>query len=199
MMFTLKDWKRLRQPIFFLLAVVCLVALCIYYTYEFSATQRQATQIQENLRRHARMQLQQYEAEKNDREIFSPRYQALITQGFIGEERRQAWVSALSEIQKTHQLFEIHYEIGRLTPVNAGFLPPTAPFGLQQSAMKIRLALLHEGDLLTLLEALKEKKLSPYIVKSCEIAKIEARLSAQCEIDWYTLLEPANVQVTPAL
>lgn len=199
MTLNLKDWNRLKQPLFFLLATLIGTALLVYYAYQFCETQRQATQMQENGLRNARMQLQIHESEKNERDTFLPRYQALIAQGFIGEEQRQAWVNALAEIQKTQRLFEIHYEIGRLTPVTANFLPASAPFALQQSEMKMQLALLHEGDLFTLLEALNAKNLSPYIVKSCEISKIEARLSAQCVIDWYTLLEPANAPMTPAL
>ena len=64
--------------------------------------------------------------------------------------------------------------------------------------MKIRFALLHEGDLLNLLAALKEKDLGPYIVKSCEISNMDKSLNAACDIHWYTLMEPANTQVAPA-
>lgn len=210
MIFTLKDWKRLRQPIVFLLAVVFLVVLLIYCATQFCKTQLQATQMQENLLRNARMQLRQYDAERIDRATFLPRYQALITQGFIGEEPRQTWVNALSEIQKNHHLFEIHYEIGRLTAANVTFLPLSAPFSLHQSEMKIRFALLHEGDLLTFANALSEKNLSPYIVKSCEITNPQipselismrgnqpTTLIAQCVILWYTLAEPNGTQPMP--
>lgn len=194
----LKDLNRLKLPLLFLVVMLLVMALLVYYAYLFCETQRQATEMQENLLRNARMQLQQYESEKNERAVFLPQYQALIEQGFIGEEHRQTWVSALADIQKTHHLFEIHYEIGRLTPVNASFLPAAAPFTLHQTEMKIRFALLHEGDLLKLLAALKEKDLGPYIVKSCEISNMDKSLNAACDIHWYTLMEPANTQVAPA-
>jgi hypothetical protein len=183
----------------------------VYYAYYFCETQRQATQMQENLLIQARAQRKQQESDKNLRDTFLPRYQALIDSGFIGDERRQTWIDALAEIQKKHRLFEIQYEIGRLTPANAAFLPQAAPLTLYQSEMKLRFALLHEGDLLTLTQALMEKKLSPYIIKRCEVGKFDDEknvmddrrptpaLTATCDISWFTLVEPNTLQTSPAL
>lgn len=206
----LKDLNKLKQPLIFLVVVLVSTMLLVYAAYQFYETQRQATQMQENLLSHARGQLQQYDEDKNLRATFLPRYQTLIDSGFIGEERRQTWVDALANIQKNHLLFEIQYEIGRLTPANANFLPAAAPFTLYQSDMKLNFALLHEGDLLALTQALEEKKLSPYIIKNCEMGALQNEanatntraqtpaLSATCEISWYTLAEPNALQVSPA-
>lgn len=206
----LKDLNKLKQPLIFLVAVLVLSALLVFYAFQFCETQRQATQMQENLLSRARAQLQQYDEEKNLRATFLPRYQTLIDNGFIGEERRQVWIDALIDIQKKHHLFEIQYEIGRLAPANASFLPMAAPYTLYQSDMKLTFALLHEGDLLTLTQALKEKNLSPYIIKGCEMSEIQNEadttdyraqtpaLTATCEISWYTLAEPNALQASPA-
>lgn len=198
----LNHLNKLKQPLIILASVLVLSALLVFYAFQYCETQRQATQMQENLLNQARAQLQQYDEEKNTRETFLPRYQALIENGFIGEERRQTWIDALADIQKSHHLFEIQYEIGRLTPASVNFLPPAAPFTLYQSEMKLSFALLHEGDLFTFTEALKEKSLSPYIIKSCEVTKDDGdgkpTLSATCEISWYTLAEPNTLQASPA-
>lgn len=206
----LKDLNKLKNPLIFLVAVLVSTMLVVYAAYQFYETQRQATQMQENLLSRARTQLQQFEEDKNVRATFLPRYQSMIENGFIGEERRQAWIDALVDIQKTHHLFEIQYEIGKPVPTNTTFLPSASPFTLYLSDMKLTFALLHEGDLLTLTEALKEKNLSPYIINSCEMRESATgvnvthyrtqtpALTASCEISWYTLAEPKAMPTSPA-
>ena len=71
--------------------------------------------------------------------------------------------------------------------------------------MKLNLDMLHEGDLLTLLDGLQEQT-TPFIVRDCEITRpigteintknIVANLKAVCEIDWLTLRDP---QLTGAI
>ena len=206
----LKDLNKLKKPLIFLMVVLVSTVLLVYAAYQFYETQRQATQMQESLLNRARAQLQQYDEEKNLRATFLPRYQTMIENGFIGEGRRQVWIDTLMDIQKNHHLFEIQYEIGRLASANTNFLPPAAPFTLYQSDMKISFALLHEGDLLTLTNALKEKNLSPYLIKSCEMSELESKanatnyraqtpaLTATCEISWYTLAEPNAIPASTA-
>ena len=66
--------------------------------------------------------------------------------------------------------------------------------------MQIEWALLHEGDLLVLLDAMKQKSLAPFVVRQCEITRqnnninnsITANLQAKCELDWVTVHEPLS-------
>ncbi len=71
--------------------------------------------------------------------------------------------------------------------------------------MKLNLDMLHEGDLLSLLDGLHEQT-APFIVRDCEIKRpigavvnskvLTSNLKAVCEIDWLTLRDP---QLTGAL
>lgn len=195
-----KDRKRLQRPLILLMAVLILMIAFAYYAYAFCQTQLQAAQTQQMQLLAMRAKLQTSEAEKNEIDIFLPKYESLINQGFIGEERRQAWVTALGDIQKTHQLFKINYELGPLETIQPTYLADFSPFILHQSTMKINFDLLHEGDLLTFTEALASKNLAARLLKSCVIIHAnqqnttQTRLSAQCEIDWLTLTEPSQIQ-----
>ena len=65
--------------------------------------------------------------------------------------------------------------------------------------MKLNLDMLHEGDLISLLDGLHEQA-APFIVRDCEISRpigavansknVVANLKANCEIDWLTLRDP---------
>jgi len=195
-----KDWKRLKRPLILLLAVLFLISTCLYYAYAFCHTQLQSVKAQELQRLAMRAKLQSSEAEKNDIDTFLPQYEALISQGFIGEEQRQTWISALGDIQKSHQLFKINFELGPLETLQPAYLTNFSPFILHQSTMHINFELLHEGDLLTFTDALASKNLAAWLLKSCTIHRAnaqntaQARLSGQCEIDWLTLGEPPQLQ-----
>ncbi|MEO8417668.1 MAG: hypothetical protein ABI475_02965, partial [Methylophilaceae bacterium] len=76
---------------------------------------------------------------------------------------------------------------------------------LHRSVMKLELSMLHEGDLLTLLDALEAQRNTPFIVRQCEITRLTAissntlkpNLLANCELDWLTLREPQAAGVAP--
>jgi hypothetical protein len=65
--------------------------------------------------------------------------------------------------------------------------------------MKLNLDMLHEGDLINLIDGLN-KQGTPFIVRDCEIkraigAQVDTKnltpnLRAHCEIDWLTLRDP---------
>jgi len=68
------------------------------------------------------------------------------------------------------------------------------------SAMKVEIALLHEGDLLGFLRELRDSGNAYYSVKRCAInrtgsaptgASIVPRLRAECEIDLITIIDRA--------
>jgi hypothetical protein len=64
--------------------------------------------------------------------------------------------------------------------------------------MKLELAMLHEGDLLTLLNGLGMQQTSPFIVRQCEMTRqndnigssLTPNMQAKCELDWMTIHEP---------
>jgi hypothetical protein len=69
---------------------------------------------------------------------------------------------------------------------------------MQRSVMKIELAMLHEGDLITLLESLAHQQSAPFMIRLCEIQRLSPSLSmnlvpnmqAKCELDWITIHDP---------
>jgi len=194
-----KDWKKLQQPIFLLALVLLLVSIFIVNAYAFCQTQSQNVEAQQLKLQAIRTNFHASEAEKNDILTFLPKYEALIQQGFIGEERRHTWIEALNDVQKKHHLFEIKYELGPLEAINPNYFTSIAPFSLHQSNMQLHFDVLHEGDLLTLTEALAEKELSPWLLNTCELTSKNistplARLHVECELSWLTLAEPSAIQ-----
>ena len=72
--------------------------------------------------------------------------------------------------------------------------------------MKIELSMLHEGDLLTMIDALLARDATPFMLRECVITrltnfarnKLAPNLLANCELDWITISEPQPAGAKPS-
>jgi hypothetical protein len=205
MKLTPQDWLKLRNPLAFLVLVLMAMAALILYTQQQKNTVEQALQTQTNQLNQAR---QRYLASGQERDTISqflPKYQTLLQQGFVGEEHRIEWVDALRKIHGQEKLFNINYSIGVQEEYQPSFISNAGSIKLYRSVMKLELSMLHEGDLLTLIEDLSHQQGAPFMVRQCEITRQNAQISnafapnmhADCELDWVTIHEPQNIGVNP--
>ena len=106
----------------------------------------------------ARNRVQQSGQEKRVIEQYVEPYRQLERAGIVGEEQRISWIDALRAANQEADLYGVEYDIGPQQPyaftseVNAGAL------SVRQSIMKLRLGLLHEGDLFRFFQALAAQK-----------------------------------------
>ncbi|MDP2103225.1 MAG: hypothetical protein Q8J59_02765 [Methylotenera sp.] len=199
-----QDWQKMQTPLVLLGVVFVMVTLLIGFAQHYNTEQEQALQTQLNLLNAARQRYQSSGTEKDMITEFLPQYQALINQGFVGEERRIEWVDNLRAQHKNHQLFGIKYNISQQEKYTPAFAPNLGGFVLHRSIMKLELDMLHEGDLLQLTESLNANNAASFMLRDCEILRLNtnglpsdqliANLHAQCELDWLTLREPAPIQ-----
>ena len=200
-----QDWRKLRFPLLGLGTALVLVCLLVSFADQYRQKSANAVILQQNLLNQARQKFQSSGLEKETIKQYLPQYNQLIASGFIGEERRIEWIENLRQIHDAHKLFSIDYSIGLQESFKPSYLPNLGNFKLQRSTMKLNLELLHEGDLLNLLDGLRAQS-TPYIVRECEITRpsgavinnkeVAANLSAVCEIDWLTIRDP---QLTNAI
>ena len=194
-----QDWRKLRYPIIGLGAALILVGLLVSFADQYRAKNETALQTQQNQLNQARQKYQSSGLEKETIIQYLPKYNELLASGFIGEERRIEWIETLRQIHAQHKLFSIDYSIGLQERYKPSFLPNLGNFRLNRSVMSLKLDMLHEGDLLALLDGLHEQT-TPFIVRDCEIKRpigavvntknITSNMQANCEIDWLTLRDP---------
>jgi hypothetical protein len=193
-----QDWSRLRYPIIALGIVLIFATLLVGYAEKRRDEKLQAMQLQETQLNQARQRYQASGQEKETIIKYLPLYRKLIQDGFIGEERRLEWVDGLRIIHQQNKLFGINYTISTQGGYKPTFALNVGPFSLHRSVMKLELSMLHEGDLLTLLNTLDAQQSTPFIARDCEITRVGAintsnlapNLRADCELDWLTIREP---------
>ena len=194
-----QDWRKLRFPIIGLGAALILVGVLVSFADQYRLKNELALQTQQNSLNQARQKYQSSGLEKETIVQYLPVYNELLASGFIGEEHRIEWIETLRQIHAQNKLFSIDYSIGLQENYKPRFLPNLGNFILHRSIMSLKLDMLHEGDLLALLDGLHEQT-TPYMVRDCEIKRpinaavntktIAANMQANCEIDWLTLRDP---------
>lgn len=205
MKLTPQDWLKLRSPLVFLVLILMAMAALILYTQQQKNTIEQALQTQTNQLNQARQRYLASGQEKDTISQYLPKYQTLLQQGFVGEEHRIEWVDALRKIHGQEKLFNINYSIGVQGEYQPSFMSNAGSIKLYRSVMKLELSMLHEGDLLTLIEELSQQQSAPFMVRQCEITRQNALINntfapnmhADCELDWVTIHEPQNMGINP--
>lgn len=196
-----QDWLKLRYPIVGLALAIILITLLIGAARQKEDAAQAALDKQQRELSQARQRYQTSGLEKETIVKYLPTYQKLIQEGFVGEERRIEWVDTLRTIHQQHKLFGIKYSIGAQEQFKPAFTLNTGSFGLYRSVMKLELSMLHEGDLLTLINSLAAEQSTPFMLRECEISrvakvnpdKLAPYFLANCELDWLTIHEPQRV------
>jgi hypothetical protein len=126
-------------------------------------------------------------------------YQRLKELGILGEERRLEWADSMTRIRSGLELPDLRYRVERQRPL-VSIPGKPAPVEFYASTMRVELALLHEGDLLSFLADLRASGNAYYSVRNCSLARTGApgtssglspRLRAECEIDLITIVDRA--------
>jgi hypothetical protein len=205
-----QDWRKLRYPIIGLGASLIIVGLLVSFADQYREKNETALQTQQNMLNQARQKFQSSGLEKETIIKYLPVYNDLLANGFVGEERRIEWIEALRNIHAKHKLFSIDYSIGLQEAYKPSFISNLGNFRLNRSVMNLKLNMLHEGDMLAIIDGLHEQT-TPFIVRDCKIQRpigavvntknIAANMQAECEIDWLTLRDPqlSSVATTGAL
>lgn len=200
-----QDIDKLKIPTIILVVVVLLMVLAGWWSEQHKLAIRDRLQQQKQQLMQAEQRFRTSGQEKETIIKYLPEYQRLIDTGFIGQEKRLEWVDGLRRIHKDFKLFNINYSISPQENYKLGIISNLGDFTLNRSVMKVELNMLHEGDLITLVDQLRSEQASPFILRDCELTRIVAvkpnsfvpNMLGKCEIDWLTLREPAQTEVAP--
>jgi hypothetical protein len=195
-----KDIRGLLQALLVLIVVVGGSTMALRLSDLSVKRAKQEVATQERTLADARKKVQQSDQEKGVIEHYVGPYTELERIGVVGEEKRISWIDALRAANGEADLYGVEYELEPQKPyafkseVAADSLP------VQQSLMKLRFDLLHEGDLLRFFQALNEQKVGRFTVNQCKLQRLpvnwsvpvnQPTLRAECELAWITISSPS--------
>ncbi|MGK5050553.1 hypothetical protein [Janthinobacterium sp. RB2P8] len=134
------------------------------------------------------------EAEKQEIRAYEPQFLVLRQRGLIGEENRLGWIDAIRRSQEQRKLLPISYDISPQQGLQVPLPMVMGQYHLRGSRMRLQMDLLHEMDLLNLLDDLRQA--GYFAVQDCTLKRQAAAgggseapptLGAECELLWLTL------------
>jgi hypothetical protein len=199
MNFSSEELKKLAVPVALLLALLAAGAGLIYWMQQQQRAAEQQLAAARAERAQARERLTRIADEEKEVKDKLEVYRRLKSLHILGEEQRLEWADAMTRIRTSRELLDLRYTVDRQRAlVSVPGKPANVDFFA--STMKVDIALLHEGDLLTFLRDLRESANAYYSIKRCVITRtgiaatglsIVPRLRADCDIDLITILDRA--------
>lgn len=190
--FTRQDLRRLRRELIALAAIFAFAIAFHFGTAYIQDLLQQKRIAAQSAMNDAQSQLASVQQELTTLQHHLPIYQKLMAQHIVGEEQRLDWVETLEEIQSTLHLpaLEYHFDTQRDLPVPAG--TTLTHHKLRTSPMALDAYVLHEGQLITTLNAIEEQITGLPLLRSCQMKLAQgtgnARITAHCQYDWVTLM-----------
>jgi len=190
------DWEILRGP------VIWLTCAIIFSTGVATISFQYYQKIQSNYMEQKRLLLsaQQRNVKAiDDSKVLTellPRFIALQEAGVIGDEQRLNWVDTLRDLGERLKIRSLDFRIDERFPYDKDeFVEIVNNFQVYASLMNVKMQILHEGDFLTLLQALRQQAKGLFHVEACELRRLKANvivdegdpnLTAECDLLWLT-------------
>ncbi|MGD9788308.1 MAG: hypothetical protein AB7U30_10190 [Sulfuricellaceae bacterium] len=149
----------------------------------------------------ARSARQHAKNEQQELQQYLPSYQRLVADGLIGEAERFELIDTLKKIGAQNQLYPVEYVIDAPRPYPLAAIPADSGLQVTATPLSLRLSLLHEGDLMALLQGLRTGLKGMTTVNRCEITRrdiinttpaLKENLAAECHLDWMSLAVPST-------
>ena len=200
MNFVVADFRKLILPVATVLILAGAGAALILYVNRQLIIDHATLSTVRNDRVQAREKLSRISEEEREVKERIEVYRRLRDLHIIGKERRLDWADAIKRIRINREMLDVRYRIDpQKLFVSITGKPGKVDFNV--SAMKLELALLHEGDLLGFLDDLRDAGNAYVSVRRCTLirsgpAAVQAgiptltpRLRAECEIDLITVMD----------
>lgn len=194
-----KDLKLLKVPA---LVLAFCIALALAASYTASHYDRAATaginQARAGLTQ-VRDSIEQISAEEATIERYIERYHAIEADGSLGHANRLAFLENIGQSRQNLKLFPVSVDIGNQfsTPLSYSAEDPMPgdPLALNASVINLRLGLLHELDLVRLLDAIDALP-GLYQATKCRLGMASdhddgfemavENLVSECSFNWYS-------------
>lgn len=190
------DLRLVRGALGWLVALGTLAVLMYAASSYFRSEMREAFAAEQSrFRAISQRYLSVDEEERIVREQF-PTFRALYRDGVIGDERRLDWLEGVRVASERLDLPHLELRMESQRAGEPGFSVAPGQFELRASTMRLKLGLVHEGDLVGFLEAVDAGTPGHHSITRCSLRRLvpdfvangaSRNLDAECELTWFTL------------
>ncbi len=183
------DFSLVKKTLLWTASVVFISMMILLYAYYQSAQNEQALlQTQQTLSNLD----QQIEALKGRQRLiarFENDFKLIEQHHFLQTEHRLAWIEQIKKSTKALKLSNLNYLIDPQQKLETG-----STLELFHSAMTLTTSLVHEGDLIKLLQDIDDPQFGIHAITQCEMERkadpqntaLPENFTTVCEIGWFT-------------
>lgn len=190
------DWSVLRGALVIFIVALSVSAVIGSASYYFrNSMQQDYRKAQADFNRISSKYLQIDEQDATIKAYY-PRFVKLHEQGVIGTERRLDWLESLQRVTDTLEIPGLSYEIASQQQSKINWPIETGSFELYSSTMKLNLEMLHEADLLRLIDRLGQTNAGFFSLTDCSMSRrsteihvdsLSPNVTANCNLEWYSI------------
>ena len=195
------DLGRMKWAIALLLILSACGAAAVWSTLQMQKAGEKAAREASAARADIRAKLARARDEQAELIDKIKRFQAIKDLGYIGPEQRLDWIEAIARVKAARRIYRLDYDFAPQRLADASVLPggPGAgAFDIMTSQMRMQVQVLHEGELLALINDIRNSVRALIQLRSCSIERAPAGsgdrnnpapLKAECTMEWITLRE----------
>lgn len=196
MKLTSKDFGAMKMPAIALVVAVAASAVMLWFTSNQLTRAEKQVRSQLSSLQDAKTRFQRSGEERETVMHYIQAYRQLERVGFVGTEQRLNWVEALRKANAQAGLFGVDYQLSaqqRFAGLGQG-----NPIGdrIRHSEMKLSFGVLHEGDLMRLLNNISAQQSGYFVLTGCSLDRTgwqgpplpkQPNLRAECDLSWLTI------------
>lgn len=190
------DWRYLREGLVPRLWACAALVLAFFVTLWLRADYS----AQSESEGAALAALEQQRAELASRVLARDRYGAFFVEleaaGIVGGEERLAWAQGLRDAADGLGLPYLRYNVAPRQPFEPEWLMTGAEAPVTATLMELQAGLVHEGDLLALLDWLRTGSPGHFTVTGCSLERVggelppepdRANIAGACQLRWHSI------------
>jgi hypothetical protein len=194
MRFSGKDFPLMRWSLAAICASALLSSVILYGSSEYSNRKQLNLRTAQRQLNDARSRLAAAHQDQENLSDYSAEYRVLEEQNIIGDDQRLDWMEGLEKLRRQNLTVDFRYNIAPQKTYAPQPAIDSGNFNIHFSEMKLQFDLLHEGQLLHFLDALRSQIKGQYQLEGCTLQRNDAaedatstHIKAECSGGWITL------------
>jgi hypothetical protein len=198
MKFSKSDFHLMRWGIAAVCAAILLSSVFLYISNDYEKSANNELRAAQSKMNDARNRLAMALQDQENLSVYSQEYFALENDKIIGDDHRLDWIDSLEKLRNQNLVIDFRYNIAPQKIYVARPAIDSGNFDIHYSETKLQFDLLHEGQLLNFLEALRSQANGWYQLEGCTMNRADLnnegmasaadpRINAVCSGGWITL------------
>ena len=171
MKFSNADFQLMRWNIVAIAASVILSGLVLYGSQQYADHAQKDFHAAQNQMNDARNRLAAARQDQENMAAYSKDYSALEERKIIGDDHRLDWMEGLDKLRQQNLVIDFRYSIAPQKIYAPQPAIDSGNFDIGYSEMKLQFELLHEGQLLNFINALRKQIKGQYQLEGCAMQR----------------------------